>query len=130
MTVIPADYCLGMGTPAGANTTSKPRHEPIDGRSALRAGQTSTSLLAAIERIEAEAIIGMVEFEEANLTAFLGYASPIRYLEIEAGVSNGDAVRLHRMVTHCRRFPKTAAALELGVITAPISKSSRRRPIS
>ena len=85
----------------------------------MRAGETGAGLLAAMERIEAEAIGNMVEFEEANLTAFLGYASPVRYLEVEAGVSRADAVRLHRLVTHCRRFPKTAGALAAGVITVP-----------
>ena len=108
-----------MGSPAGANTDSSVFGRPIDGSSALRAGETSTGLLAAMERIEAEAIIGVIEFEEANLTAFLGYASPVRYLEVEAGVSNRDAVRLHRLVTHCRRFPKTAGALAAGLITVP-----------
>lgn len=71
-----------MGSPAGANTdsllNSGPFSGPIDGTSALRAGETSTGLLAAMERIEAEAIIGMIEFDEASLTAFLGCASPVR----------------------------------------------------
>ena len=108
-----------MGSPAGANTDSEALNRSIDGRAALRAGETGTGLLAAMERIEAEAIGNMVQFEEADLTAFLGYASPVRYLEVEAGVSTSNAIRLHRMVTHCRRFPKTGAALAAGVITVP-----------
>ena len=108
-----------MGSPAGANTGSSVFERPIDGSSALRAGEIGTGLLAAIERVEAEAIVRMVEFDSANLTSFLGYSSAVRYLEVEAGVSRADAVRLHRLVTHCRRFPRTARALESGIITVP-----------
>ena len=113
-----------MASPAGVDTDVGRPEGPtgsgvVDGTAALRAGETSTGLLAAMERIEAEAILGMVVFEEANLTAFLGYASPVRYLEVEAGVSNTDAIRLHRMVTHCRRFPKTCSALASATITVP-----------
>lgn len=62
-----------------------------------------------LERAEAATIVDLVEFDEANLTGFLGYSSLVRDLVHEAGRSNQDALRLARLVRHSHRFPLTLA---------------------
>lgn len=50
----------------------------VDGTASLRAGQRAIHRLQEPERAEAAAIVGLVEFEEGNLTGFLEYTSLVR----------------------------------------------------
>lgn len=108
-----------MRSPAGAATRCDEGGGPIDGTRALVEARRAVEGLAAIERVEAAAIADLVAFDEGDLHVLLGYTSTMRYLEVEAGLSQQHAARLHLVIRHCRSFPLSAKALEAGHITVP-----------
>ncbi len=97
-----------------------PTHERC-GRRSIRdvraAGLASVAKLAEAERLRAEAISGLVEFEAINGHITEGYLTPQRQLIHAAGLSETEANRMVRLVHFCTAHPSVAGELAEGLIT-------------
>ncbi len=80
-------------------------------------GLASLRKLADAERLRAEAISGLVDFEAINGHITEGYLTPQRQLIDAAGLSEAEANRMVRLISFCTIHPLIADQLARGMIS-------------
>jgi len=92
-----------------------------NGRRSIRdvriAGLASVAKLREAERLRAEAVAGLVEFDAINGHITEGYLTPQRQLIDAAGLTETEANRMICLVTFCTAHPQVAHQLNQGLIT-------------
>lgn len=80
-------------------------------------GLAAIGKLAEAERLRAEAVADLVEFDAIDGHVIEGYLTPQRQLVHGAGLTEGEANRVHRIVRFCADHPRLIEALGNGGIS-------------
>jgi hypothetical protein len=100
-----------------AEILSTERAERRSIRSVRQAGRNAVANLAHAERLRAEAVAQLVEFDAINGHITEGYLTPQRQLIHGAGLAEREANRIQRLVRFSADHPEVAAQLTAGLIT-------------
>ena len=116
----PLSTVFGMALaeiPSSERASCSGRRERRSLRDVRAAGHDAVAKLAHAERLRAEAVAQLVEFDAINGHVADGYLTPQRHLIDGAGVAEAEARRIIRLVRFCELHPLVGDQLAAGLIT-------------